>query len=106
MQITLQWDESFDIGPDIGTPVDDQDYEVPFKFTGKIDKLTTAVDPPRLTPQDMKKLEAASRRPGRELSVAFLTLRGKWVIDITIRLGQAAIAQLRNCDAHARSISF
>jgi len=38
--LLLPWDETFDIGADTGTPVDDQDYKVPFKFTGKIDKLT------------------------------------------------------------------
>jgi len=35
--LTLRWDETFDIGSDTGTPVDDQDYQVPFRFTGKID---------------------------------------------------------------------
>ena len=38
--LLLPWDETFDIGADTGTPVDDNDYQVPFKFTGKIDKLT------------------------------------------------------------------
>jgi arylsulfatase len=36
----LQWDETFNVGLDTGTPVDDNDYQVPFKFTGKIHKLT------------------------------------------------------------------
>jgi arylsulfatase len=58
---TLQWDETFDIGADTGTPVDDHDYQVPFAFTGKIDKLTIALDEPRLTPEDVKKLETAYR---------------------------------------------
>jgi arylsulfatase len=40
---TLPWDETFDIGSDTGTPVDDADYQVPFAFTGKIDKLTIAL---------------------------------------------------------------
>jgi hypothetical protein len=34
---------------------------VPFAFTGKIDKLTISVEPPKLTPDDVKKLEAADR---------------------------------------------
>jgi arylsulfatase A-like enzyme len=59
--LTLPWDETFDIGSDTGTPVDDQDYQVPFAFTGKIDKLTISVEPPKLTPDDVKKLEAADR---------------------------------------------
>ena len=32
---------------------------VPFPFTGKINKLIIALDPPKLTPQDVKKLEVA-----------------------------------------------
>jgi arylsulfatase A-like enzyme len=59
--LTLPWDETFDIGADTGTPVDDHDYQVPFAFTGKINKLTIALDPPKLTPDDVKKLEAAYR---------------------------------------------
>jgi hypothetical protein len=42
-------------------PVDDRDYKVPFKFTGNINKLTIALDPPKLTPDDVKTLEAANR---------------------------------------------
>jgi arylsulfatase len=60
--LTLQWDETFDIGSDTGTPVDDRDYQVPFKFTGKIDKLTIAIDPPKLTPEDVKKLREAEAK--------------------------------------------
>ena len=58
--LTLPWDETFDIGSDTGTPVDDQDYAVPFSFTGKIDKLTFSVAPPVLTPADEKKLMDAA----------------------------------------------
>jgi hypothetical protein len=62
--MTLPWDETFDIGSDTGTPVDDQDYQVPFAFTGKIDKLTFAIEPPKLTPDDQKKLMEAARSAG------------------------------------------
>ena len=58
--LVLPWDETFDIGSDTGTPVDDRDYQVPFKFTGKIDKLTISVAPPVLTPDDVKKLQEAA----------------------------------------------
>jgi arylsulfatase len=54
-------ERTFDIGADTGTPVDDNDYQIPFKFTGKIGKLTIALDPPKLTPEDEKKLEDAYR---------------------------------------------
>jgi hypothetical protein len=57
----LQWDESFDVGSDTGTPVDDQDYEVPFEFTGKLHKLTLKVDRPVLTEADKLKLMQAHR---------------------------------------------
>jgi arylsulfatase A-like enzyme len=59
--LTLPWDETFDIGSDTGTPVDDQDYQVPFAFTGKIDRLTFAIEPPVLTQEDKKKLQEAYR---------------------------------------------
>ena len=57
--LLLPWDETFDIGADTGTPVDDRDYQVPFRFTGKIDKLTISVEPPKLTPEDEKRLREA-----------------------------------------------
>ncbi len=59
--LTLPWDETFDIGSDTGTPVDDHDYQVPFSFTGKINKLTIAIEPPKLTEDDKKKLMEAYR---------------------------------------------
>jgi len=59
--LVLQWDESFDVGADTGTPVDDKDYQVPFKFTGKLNKLTLRIDRPKLTPEDLKKLETVGR---------------------------------------------
>ncbi len=60
--LVLPWDETFDIGSDTGTSVDDKDYQVPFAFTGKIDKLTVALDPPKLTPDDIKKLQEAEAK--------------------------------------------
>jgi len=57
--LTLQWDENFDVGADTLTGVDDQDYQPPFKFTGKLTKLTLTIDRPTLTPEDIKKLEEA-----------------------------------------------
>jgi arylsulfatase len=59
--LVLPIDETFDIGSDTGKPVDDHDYQVPFTFTGKIDKLTIAIDQPTLTPEDEKKLKEAQR---------------------------------------------
>ena len=61
--IVLQWDETFDIGADTGTPVDDKDYQCPFKLTAKLNKLTIKIDRPQLTPDDIKKLEDAKAGP-------------------------------------------
>jgi arylsulfatase len=55
----LQWDEALDIGSDTGSPVDDADYKTPFAFTGKLNKITLTIDRPKLSPEDIKKLEAA-----------------------------------------------
>ena len=57
----LQWDENLDVGSDTGSPVDDKDYQVPFAFTGKINKITLTIDRPKLTPEDEKKLMQAQR---------------------------------------------
>jgi arylsulfatase len=59
--VVLPWDETFDVGADTGTPVDDKDYQVPFRFTGKLNKLTLTIDRPKLTPADEKKLMEAQR---------------------------------------------
>jgi arylsulfatase A-like enzyme len=61
LPLILQWDETFDIGSDTGTPVCDQDYQVPFQFTGKLVKLTLKLDLPKLTPEDEKRLMESQR---------------------------------------------
>ena len=38
-------DETFDVGVDTRTGVDDNDYQPPFRFTGKVDKLTIKLIP-------------------------------------------------------------
>jgi hypothetical protein len=61
----LQWDETFDVGSDTGTGIDDRDYQVPFAFTGKIGKLKIAIDRPQLSPADVKRLEQEAQRNNR-----------------------------------------
>jgi arylsulfatase len=61
LPITLQWDESFDIGSDTLTGVNDEDYKPPFPLTAKLNKLTIKIDRPQLSPQDIQKLQAAMR---------------------------------------------
>ncbi|WP_294539626.1 arylsulfatase [uncultured Rhodoblastus sp.] len=59
LPMILQWDESFDIGSDTLTGVNDADYKPPFPLTAKLDKLTIRIDRPQLSPADIKALEAA-----------------------------------------------
>jgi arylsulfatase len=66
----LQWDEALDIGSDTGTPVDDNDYSTPFAFTGKLNKITLSIDRPKLSPEDMKRLQDAARAAGDGPSAA------------------------------------
>ncbi len=55
-------DETFDVGLDTRTGVNDKDYQVPFAFDGKIHKLTVNLGPMQLTAADeMKKREATAR---------------------------------------------
>ena len=58
----LQWDETFDVGADTGTPVDDKDYQVPFEFTGKLNKLTVELKPVPLTAADQKVVQEKGQR--------------------------------------------
>jgi hypothetical protein len=53
-------DESFDIGSDTRTGVND-DYQLPFHFTGTIDKLTFKLGPSQLLPTDEKAAEDAAK---------------------------------------------
>ena len=55
------WVETFNVGVDTGTPVDDADYQVPFPFTGKIDKLTVALGPEQLTPAEQEMIYGTMR---------------------------------------------
>ena len=59
LPMILQWDESFDIGSDTLTGVNDADYKPPFALTAKLNKLTIKIDRPQLSPEEIKKLQAA-----------------------------------------------
>ncbi len=54
-------DESFDVGVDSRTGVDDS-YKLPFQFTGKIDKLTFKLGPTQMTSDDQKVMRHALER--------------------------------------------
>jgi arylsulfatase A-like enzyme len=49
--LLMSIDETFDVGIDTRTAVDDS-YNVPFRFTGTINKLTFKLGPEQLTPAD------------------------------------------------------
>jgi hypothetical protein len=65
LPMILQWDESFDIGSDTLTGVNDDDYKPPFPLTAKLNKLTIKVDRPQLSPEDIKRLQAAMKEKAR-----------------------------------------
>ncbi|MCL4501834.1 MAG: arylsulfatase [Deltaproteobacteria bacterium] len=62
LPIGIGWCETFNVGIDTGTPVDDQDYQVPFKFTGKINKLTVKLGPEELTPEEREMIYGTYRK--------------------------------------------
>jgi arylsulfatase len=51
--ILMSIDESFDIGSDTRTGVDDS-YQLPFNFTGTINKLTFKLGPSQMTAEEQK----------------------------------------------------
>ena len=50
----MSLDETLDIGEDTGTPVS-EDYKVPFKFTGKLEKVTINISEEKLTEEQLEK---------------------------------------------------
>ena len=54
-------DETFDIGEDTGTPVS-RDYEVPFKFTGTIQKVVVELAASALSEEEKTQLKAVEKR--------------------------------------------
>src|SRR4029453_15319940 len=50
-------DESFDVGVDTRTSVDDKDYQPPSRFTGKHNKLTIKLEPPNRTAEEEKRFQ-------------------------------------------------
>jgi len=61
LPMILQWDESFDVGSDTLTGVNDADYQPPFALTAKLNQLTIKIDRPQLSKADIAKFEAAMK---------------------------------------------
>jgi arylsulfatase len=59
--VRVSLDEGLDVGEDTGTPVN-LNYDVPFKFTGKIDKVTIQLGEGKLGAADEKELREGTRK--------------------------------------------
>lgn len=57
MPFTVAWDETFDVGLDTGTSVDDRDYTPPNPFTGRIVRLTIDLGDSTVTPASLQALQ-------------------------------------------------
>ena len=57
----VSFDESFDVGVDTRYGVDDNDYQVPFRFTGKLDKLTIKLDETKRTAAEERLLKETTQ---------------------------------------------
>jgi arylsulfatase len=55
-------DETFDVGVDTRTGVYDKDYQVPFRFTGKLGKVTFRLGPTQLTSHEQQSIQHALAR--------------------------------------------
>ncbi len=59
LPMILQWDESFDVGSDTLTGVNDADYQPPFQLTAKLDRVTIKLDRTVLSEADRKRMQDA-----------------------------------------------
>ena len=56
---SFTFEETFDVGVDTRTPVDDNDYQVPFRFTGKLNSVTFKLGPMQLTSDEQRTIQHA-----------------------------------------------
>ena len=59
--LLMSIDETFDVGADTRTPVDDS-YDVPFRFTGTIDKLTFNLGPSQIKESDKPAIDEGMKK--------------------------------------------
>ncbi len=57
----LPWSETFSVGIDTCTSVDEKDYQVPFAFTGKLNKLTVKLGPKQVSAEEKAAAEKKMR---------------------------------------------
>ncbi len=70
LPFTLAWDETFDVGLDTGTSVDDRDYTSPNPFTGRIVRLTVDLGDSTITPAALRMLEEEMARRASQPAAA------------------------------------
>ena len=61
LPISVAWDEAFNVGQDTGTSVDPADYQVPFRFTGKLVRLNVQLGPRQLSAGERERTERVRR---------------------------------------------
>lgn len=59
--ISFESSETFDVGGDTGTGVNDADYQPPFAFTGKFNKIVLKLGPEQLTSVDREIIKYAQK---------------------------------------------
>ena len=74
-------DETFDVGVDTRTPVDDKDYQVPFRFTGKLNKLTFKLGPTQI---DERRPSDHSARPRQRQRLGGLRTRNGGALPVGV----------------------
>ena len=74
----MSLDETLDIGEDTGTPIS-EDYKVPFKFAGKLEKITINITEEKLTRGTTRAIPAGTREE-----------RHRAVINLTWYVGEYA----------------
>jgi arylsulfatase A-like enzyme len=57
LPMILQWDESFDIGSDTLTGVNDADYKPPFAFNGTLNKVTIRLEPAKMSLEEQRAVQ-------------------------------------------------
>ncbi len=64
---TFQWDETFDVGMNTGTPVSLLEYtcETPFRSTVKLKNLTFDLQPQQLIAQEQRTMQLMGQRNNR-----------------------------------------
>ena len=59
--IRFSFDETFDVGEDTGTPVS-EDYDVPFRFSGTIERVVVNLSDTKPGAADQQKLQNMERK--------------------------------------------